>query len=106
MSRVDTTDAGIIETTIMDQKSSDLLSARPTPNITTVAAAFAQALALHQAGRLTDAEKMYRQILAAQPTHFDSLHLLGVIFCSAGTPRPLFGKSTQPSRSSRDIFWR
>jgi tetratricopeptide (TPR) repeat protein len=84
MSRVDTTGAGIVETTIMDQKSSDFFSARPIPGITTAAAAFAQALALHQAGRLTDAEEIYRQILAAQPTHFDSLHLLGVIFMQRG----------------------
>src|SRR5664279_3150979 len=45
-----------------------------------LASAFSQALALHQAGRLADAEKMYRIILKAQPDHFDSLHLLGVIF--------------------------
>jgi predicted O-linked N-acetylglucosamine transferase (SPINDLY family) len=41
--------------------------------------AFIRALALHQAGRLADAEEMYRQIALAQPDHFDSLHLLGVI---------------------------
>jgi tetratricopeptide (TPR) repeat protein len=84
MSRVDTTGAGVVETAFMDQKSSDFFSARRAPSTTTAAAAFAQALALHQAGRLTDAEKIYRQILAAQPTHFDSLHLLGVIFMHRG----------------------
>ena len=68
----------------MDQKSSDFFSARQVPSTTTAAAAFAQALALHQAGRLTDAEKIYGQILAAEPTHFDSLHLLGVIFMQRG----------------------
>jgi tetratricopeptide (TPR) repeat protein len=62
----------------------DFFSARQVPSTTTAAAAFAQALALHQAGRLTDAEKIYGQILAAQPTHFDSLHLLGVIFMQRG----------------------
>src|SRR5450759_3949811 len=49
-----------------------------------LASAFSQALALHQAGRLADAEKMYRIILKAQPDHFDSLHLLGVIFHQRG----------------------
>ena len=89
----------------MDQKSSDFFSARQVPSTTTAAAAFAQALALHQAGRLTDAEKIYGQILAAEPTHFDSLHLLGVIFMHRGDARRLFGKSTPPSKSNRDIFW-
>jgi protein O-GlcNAc transferase len=68
----------------MDQKTSDFFSARQVPSAATVAEAFAQALALHQAGRLSDAEKIYRQILAAQPRHFDTLHLLGVIFMQRG----------------------
>ncbi len=68
----------------MDQKASDSFSARQVLSATMAAAAFAQALALHQAGRLADAEKIYRQILAAQPRHFDSLHLLGVIFMQRG----------------------
>ncbi len=36
-------------------------------------------MALHQNGRLQEAEAIYRQILKFQPKHFDSLHLLGVI---------------------------
>jgi tetratricopeptide (TPR) repeat protein len=74
----------IVETAIMNQKSSDFFPARQAPRTTTPAAAFAQALSLHQAGRLTDAEEIYWQILAAQPAHFDSLHLLGVIFMQRG----------------------
>jgi protein O-GlcNAc transferase len=42
-------------------------------------ALFGQAVALHQAGRLLEAEPLYRRVLEAQPRHFDSLHLLGVI---------------------------
>jgi FkbM family methyltransferase len=38
----------------------------------------------HQAGRLQDAELIYRKILAIQPKHADSLHLLGVIAGNAG----------------------
>jgi tetratricopeptide (TPR) repeat protein len=38
-----------------------------------------EAFTSHQAGRLADAERLYRQILAAQPGHSDSLYLLGVI---------------------------
>jgi len=44
----------------------------------------AEASALHQAGRLAEAEKTYNQILAAEPDHFDSLHLLGIIFHQRG----------------------
>jgi protein O-GlcNAc transferase len=38
----------------------------------------------HKAGRLVEAEKIYRQILAAQPNHADALHLLGVVAGQAG----------------------
>jgi tetratricopeptide (TPR) repeat protein len=48
------------------------------------ASLMANALALHQAGRLAEAEKIYQRILAAQPGHFDSLHLLGVILFQRG----------------------
>jgi tetratricopeptide (TPR) repeat protein len=51
---------------------------------TQLSSSFAEALALHQAGRLADAEKIYKKILAARPDHFDSLHLLGVIFHQRG----------------------
>ena len=48
------------------------------------ASLFAAALAAHQAGRLADAEKIYTRILTTRPDHFDSLHLLGVIFLQRG----------------------
>lgn len=38
-----------------------------------------QAVQLHQQGRLDRAEKLYRGILRASPSHFDALHLLGVL---------------------------
>ena len=49
-----------------------------------IAPLFAQGLALHQAGRLAEAEAVYHQVLAARPGHFDSLHLLGVIYLQRG----------------------
>jgi len=44
----------------------------------------AEAFALHQAGRLAEAEQAYNQILATRPDHFDSLHLLGIVFHQRG----------------------
>jgi len=42
------------------------------------------ALAHHQAGRLPQAEALYRQVLAAAPNHADALHLLGLIAHQTG----------------------
>jgi tetratricopeptide (TPR) repeat protein len=47
--------------------------------VSEVTSLLAEAFALQQAGRLAEAEKAYNQILAAQPDHFDSLHLLGIV---------------------------
>jgi protein O-GlcNAc transferase len=47
-------------------------------------AAFDRALVFHQAGRLSEAEQVYRQILKDQPNHFHALHLLGVIHHQRG----------------------
>ena len=49
-----------------------------------VTSLLAEAFALHQAGRLAEAEKTYNQILATQPDHFDSLHLLGIVMHQRG----------------------
>jgi predicted O-linked N-acetylglucosamine transferase (SPINDLY family) len=49
-----------------------------------LASAFAHAAALHQAGRLAEAEHGYNQILKAQPKHFESRFLLGVIHAQRG----------------------
>jgi predicted O-linked N-acetylglucosamine transferase (SPINDLY family) len=43
-----------------------------------------QAVALHQAGRLTDARTVYLQVLEFQPGNADALHLLGVIESQTG----------------------
>ena len=43
-----------------------------------------QAIALHQAGRLDEAEALYRQLAQQVPGHFDATHLLGVIALQRG----------------------
>jgi len=49
-----------------------------------VATSFARALEHHQAGRLAEAERLYKLILAIDPGHALSLHFLGVIAHQAG----------------------
>lgn len=44
----------------------------------------AQALELHKAGRLAEAERLYAAILAVRPDHFDALHLLGLVKMGQG----------------------
>jgi tetratricopeptide (TPR) repeat protein len=56
---------------------------RKAPKLDT-ADLFAKGLNLHQVGRLDEAEAIYRQILQTEPYHFDSLHLLGVVFHQRG----------------------
>jgi len=50
----------------------------------TLAEALDLALQRHRAGRLAEAEALYRQILAVQPNHADALHLLGLIAHQTG----------------------
>jgi predicted O-linked N-acetylglucosamine transferase (SPINDLY family) len=58
---------------------------RPDPSLAARSAArFARALPLHQAGRLEDAETIYRDILADDPAHFDARHMLGVVHLQRG----------------------
>jgi tetratricopeptide (TPR) repeat protein len=47
---------------------------------------FQQGQRLHGAGRLPEAEHLYRQILTAAPTHADARHMLGVLALQAGHP--------------------
>jgi len=49
-----------------------------------LAAPFGEAVRLHQAGRLVEAEAYYRHVLAAHPQHADSRHLMGVLAHQVG----------------------
>jgi tetratricopeptide (TPR) repeat protein len=49
-----------------------------------ISEAFAAAVKYHQAGQLDDAQKAYQRILAINPDHHETLHLLGTIFHQTG----------------------
>jgi len=49
---------------------------------------FAVALESHRAGRLAEAERGYRHVLARCPDHSDALHFLGVIALQVNRPEP------------------
>jgi len=59
----------------------------PHPNPLNVPQAMSLALQHHQAGRLTEAETLYRRIIDQQPDCADAWHLLGVIAAQAGKER-------------------
>jgi predicted O-linked N-acetylglucosamine transferase (SPINDLY family) len=48
--------------------------------------AFAEALRLHEQGRLAEAERLYEAVLAARPDHFDALQMLAVVKHAKGQP--------------------
>jgi protein O-GlcNAc transferase len=60
--------------------------ASPVPDPDTMApdSLFQQALALHQQGRLAEAERIYAQVVRRQPDHADAWHLLGVVSVQNG----------------------
>lgn len=53
-------------------------------NPTPLARLLQTALAQHTKGRLTEAEKGYRQVLLSSPRNFDALHLLGTLLYQKG----------------------
>src|SRR5436189_4292492 len=57
--------------------------ATPTPDAT---ASAALGLQQHQAGRLAEAEALYREALAKDPDNVDAWHFLGVLALQRGDP--------------------
>ncbi len=49
-------------------------------------ALFRQGQQLHMAGRLGEAEQLYRQVLAVAPRHAEALHALGALALQSGNP--------------------
>ena len=54
------------------------------PGHMTVQQQFESGVSHHQAGRLAEAERIYRQVLAQQPNHADALHMLGMLAGQTG----------------------
>jgi FkbM family methyltransferase len=65
------------------QKENETLIA-PLPPRSEITESYERGVALHQAGRLNEAETAYDTVLRLRPEHFDSLHLKGVIALQRG----------------------
>jgi predicted Zn-dependent protease len=73
----------------------------------TVVQALELAIEHHRAGRLQDAERLYRAILDVQPQHPDANHNLGVLAVGVGKVEaalPLFKKALE-ARPDVEQFW-
>jgi len=73
----------------------------------TIEQALQQGIAAHKAGKLEEAEQLYRAILQSQPAHPDVNHNLGVIAVSvnkADVALPLF-KTALEANPKIELFW-
>jgi tetratricopeptide (TPR) repeat protein len=60
--------------------------AAPNPAASPMQGRMAAAIAQHRAGKLAEAERAYRDILAEEPDNADALHLLGALRQQSGKP--------------------
>lgn len=65
--------------------------------------AFARAVDHHRAGRLREAEPLYRYVLERQPDHSDALHFLGVIAQQIGDPESALHLIQRAIRQSPEL---
>ena len=73
----------------------------------TIEQALQQGVAAHKAGKLQEAERLYRAILQTQPTHPDANHNLGVLAASVNktqTALPLLKTALNANPNQRQ-FW-
>jgi predicted O-linked N-acetylglucosamine transferase (SPINDLY family) len=66
-----------------EQPAPSASAAPPAPRLP---ARFQQAVSWHREGRLADAQSLYDDILAAEPRHFNALHLSGMLAAQRGDP--------------------
>jgi Tfp pilus assembly protein PilF len=59
----------------------------------------------HTAGRLREAENLYRQILAADPNHAEAMHLLGLIALQCRQPLPAIELMQRSIVLSPNVFY-
>ena len=59
----------------------------------------------HTAGRLREAESLYRQILSVEPNHAEALHLLGLIALQCRQPLPAIELMQRSIALSPDVFY-
>ncbi len=60
-----------------------------------------KATALHRSGQLAEAERLYRELLAADPRDFPARHLLGVIHALGTKPRRAGGHGCRAGDQAR-----
>ena len=67
----------------------------------------AQAIAHHQAGRLPEAERLYRVVLKVQPQHPHANHNIGLLAVQAGKPQMglIYFKAALDAYPSESQFW-
>ena len=73
----------------------------------TIEQALQQGVAVHKAGKLEEAERLYRAILQSQPAHPDANHNLGVIAVSVNKTEsalPLFETALEANLKIEQ-FW-
>ena len=66
-------------------------------------ATLALAAQAHQAGRLAEAERLYRSALAAAPRHPQALTMLGVVLAQLGRAEEAVGFTAQAAKASREF---
>src|SRR5262245_41623353 len=72
-----------------------------------IGATVSQALALHQAGRLAEAEELYRSVLGIDENQFEALHFLGLIEAQRGNNKKanrLISRSLKINDRTADAF--
>ncbi len=84
-------------------KSAGLRPRARNPAVIALKAKFDQAVALHQQGKLAEAERIYGEVLQQQSNHFDALHLLGVICAQTKQTERAVGLITKAIRLNAKV---